>query len=68
MTDEIVETYVFEGVEVYLTGRVATKAQKPGSNHTEPQRLFEIKPVDKSFDYVKWVRPTDLFKVSKVDT
>ena len=61
------ETFVYDGVEVRLTGRVAKKAQNPSSQDKKQNMLFEVTPVDKTFDWVKWVRPTDLYKISNND-
>lgn len=55
-------TYVFEGAEVKKTGRTAEKKCMVGTRVKE-FILIEITPVDKTFDWKKWVRPDDLYVV-----
>lgn len=62
------KTYIFEGTEVSPTGRVATKTIGPVATSATGAAgrkffLFEVAPVDKSFDWKKWVRREDLFEV-----
>lgn len=63
---EKVETYVFDGTEVRLTGRRAEKhLEKPG----KPPRLIgtqvEITPIDRDGPtWTKWVDQSSLFKVT----
>jgi hypothetical protein len=53
------ETYVYDGEEVRLTGRVAERVTKSKVIH----QLVEIRPVNNFFDWNKWVNPTELYKV-----
>ena len=70
MTDHK-ETFVFDGIEVYKTGRVAEKQiskikrnalQKKG---LKPDQMVEIKPLDSDMApfKVKWVEEDRLFLV-----
>ena len=60
MTD-LVQTYVYENVEVKKTGRMAQKTLKSGSI----DQLVEITPVDTIVgSWKKWVRDAELFEVS----
>lgn len=56
------ETFVFEGTEVAKTGRIAVKTLQIRDKSKE-MTLIEITPVDKTFDWKKWVRPEDLYVV-----
>lgn len=56
------ETFVYEGTEVKKTGRAAVKTLTAGTR-TKELSLVEITPVDKTFDWKKWVRPEDLYTV-----
>jgi len=52
-------TYIFENVEVQLTGRVAEK-----TGRTRTYALVEITPVDKDGPtWFKWVEKNQLFTV-----
>jgi hypothetical protein len=58
------KTYVYDGVEVRKTGRVATRTHgtlpySPPAKST----LVEITPVDSDMDWKKWVDPRVLFTV-----
>lgn len=58
------ETWVHEGVEVTKTGREATRELKNAKGVIiRTMVLVEIKPVDESFDWKKWVDPAQLFTV-----
>lgn len=59
------QTYVFEGVEVVKTGRVAVKnITKRGSLiPVKSFEIVEIEPLDKSMDWKKWIDPNQLFTV-----
>jgi hypothetical protein len=54
------QTFVFEGTEVVKTGRTAVRKIGPASKEFV---LYEVKPVDTTFDWKKWVRPEDLYEV-----
>lgn len=66
MTDDIVQTFIFEGREYVLTGRVAMKKSERGRE----RELVEIRPVtvrdleDKTYN--KWVRRAELFNISEI--
>lgn len=64
-----VDTYVYEGVEVTLTGRVAAKEKKMSSGKIIRDELLEVTPVKKPGVPVwrKWVKAKDLFKVASSD-
>lgn len=55
-------TYVYDGTEVVKTGREAVREISVGRN-TRKVTLVEIKPVDESFDWKKWVEPSLLYVV-----
>lgn len=58
-------TYVHEGVEVAMTGRTANRKIPTRPNAKEAMlTLVEIEPIDKSFDWKKWVDPRQLYVVS----
>lgn len=61
------KTYVFQNVEVKLTGRTADRELKPTRRSTEPTvaTLYEITPVDQenSGSWKKWVRISELFEI-----
>lgn len=54
--------YVHDGVEVMKTGREATRSVGTGPR-ARTLTLVEIMPVDKTFDWRKWVDPAVLFTV-----
>jgi len=60
------ELYVYDGIEVKLTGRTAVKQMKEstisGSGRKE-QILVEITPTDPSMEWKKWVREIDLYLI-----
>lgn len=59
-------TYIFNGMEYYLTGRVATKNSDKIS--FSDIRYVEIKPLNEDTDdYNKWVHSDQLFVVKRVD-
>ncbi len=60
------QTYVYNGKEVYLTGRSATKKRRSGS----PRVLYEtrqIKYINMNDDNVAsdWVELKDLYEITK---
>lgn len=57
------KTYVFDGIEVIKTGRVAIKKKTTLSGKEYNSELVEIKPIDKYIEWTKWVIPGDLFEV-----
>lgn len=56
------EHCVYEGAEVVKTGRIAKK-QITINGKIREFELVEITPFDSDFDWKKWVRPEDLFKI-----
>jgi hypothetical protein len=60
------KTYVHDGVEVILTGRVAISEKKMASGKVIRSELVEVKPIKKPGVPVweKWVKPKDLFEVA----
>ena len=61
MTDK---TYVYNGKEVVLTGRTATKELRSGRNRT----LYEIRPLTatpEQKDFNEWVEMEDLFEIGE---
>jgi hypothetical protein len=66
------QTYVYDGVEVKKTGRVAkrqipAKTVRSTRQITGQVELVEIKPIDELADWKKWVRETDLYLVDNND-
>lgn len=67
------ETFVYDGVEVYKTGRVAsqqvTKARKTAlaKRNALPDQMIEVKPVDGEMSpfKFKWVKEESLYKVGE---
>jgi hypothetical protein len=58
------ETFVFEGVEVSKTGRTAIREiKKPNGTVASTTQIVEIKPIDDSMEWKKWVDPKLLFIV-----
>lgn len=58
------ESFVFEGVEVIQTGRTAIREiKKPNGTVASTTKIVEIKPIDESMDWKKWVDPKLLFIV-----
>ncbi len=58
-------TWVFDGVEVVKTGREATR--EVGRTTLRSGRvlsLVEIKPLDESIEWKKWVSPDHLYVVT----
>jgi len=55
-------TYIHDGVEVKKTGRVATKSTM--RNNSIHFQIVEITPIDKSYNWTKWVRPEDLYIIT----
>jgi hypothetical protein len=55
------KTYVYDGVEVVLTGR---KAKKPSNVANRMLVLYEVEPKDKeSIQWKKWVSTRDIFTI-----
>lgn len=52
-------TYVFDGTEVKLTGRKASKKISQNRSHI----LHEITPVTEDFDWKKWVPEEQLYEI-----
>jgi hypothetical protein len=62
------ETFVFEGTEVIKTGRTATREVKnPKGVLIMTKTLIEVTPVDDTFDWKKWVDPSQLYIVKGKD-
>jgi hypothetical protein len=60
------KTYVYEDIEVKLTGRVATRQGKRAVSRSEAkaiETLYEIEPVDPLVKWLKWVRIDQLFEI-----
>lgn len=63
------ESYVFNGTEVILTGRVASRTVQKSSRRSKSEQqftetLYEIRPADpESIQWTKWVKIEDLFKI-----
>jgi hypothetical protein len=57
------QTWVHEGVEVVKTGREAVREVQTMRGETIKRILVEIKPLDESADWKKWVDPSQLFVV-----
>lgn len=58
----MIENFVYDGVQVTKTGRTAIK-KHPTRGHII-DTLVEISPVDiEAFQWKKWVRENDLFKI-----
>lgn len=60
------KTYVFEGVEVKLTGRVAKKPSTMNANVTLIQ--YEVHPADdEAVQWKKWAKEADLFIIEETE-
>ena len=61
-------TYIHDGVEVVLTGRLARREGKHVRSRTRSQPLIdvlvEIEPVDKNIEWKKWVKKEELYEVT----
>lgn len=60
--------YVFEGTEVKMTGRIATKeivayGSRNSGNPKKEMTLYEITPASDEFDWKKWVPLEQLFVI-----
>ncbi len=67
---KVSDTYVYENVEVILTGRTAERSVGRKTKRTNPRidLLVEITPKDKEDgSWKKFVRMTDLYKIVDVD-
>lgn len=60
------KSYVYDGVEVTLTGRIAINEKKGSSGKITRNELVEVTPIKKPGVPVwnKWVKPKDLFEVA----
>ena len=64
-------TYIYDNIEVVLTGRSASKKQKERrtSTNSTPKQLLEITPVDQTIDdWKKWVSLEDMYIIDEDDT
>jgi hypothetical protein len=60
----VTETYVYDGVEVEPTGRIASRTVELTSKKYV-DTLIEIKPVDNSGPtWKRWVKQLELYKIS----
>ena len=74
MVDTTDESFVYEGMEWNLTGRVATRPvfhKRDVNRQVGQMRVVEIKPAnltisDSSLN--KWVNPRDLFYIQEVES
>lgn len=57
------QTFVYDGQEVQLTGRIATRRLRTTSGKEIESRLVEITPVGEESGWKKWVNPEQLFTV-----
>ena len=55
------QTFLFEDVEVQLTGRTATRKLRSG----KVDERVEITPVEITPVWKKWVRKTDLYEIGE---
>lgn len=56
------KTYIYDGIEVYQTGRTAERKLSSG----KLDELVEITPVDSiTGTWKKWVRETELYEVKE---
>lgn len=58
------ESYVYDGVEVKKTGRIAVREIKQLPGKVNKHYLHEIQPVDPDIDWKKWVNPEHLYVVT----
>ena len=60
------KSYVYDGVEVTLTGRIAINEKKGSSGKITRNELVEVTPIKKPGVPVwnKWVKPKALFEVA----
>lgn len=58
------KTYVYDGQEVQLTGRVAKRKLRTTSGKEIESRLVEITPVGEESGWKKWINPEQLYTVS----
>lgn len=59
------QTYVYDGIEVVLTGRTASKPLRSGKSDT----VVEITPLTQQVGLwrQRWVRPAELYIITKQD-
>lgn len=63
-----IATYVYDGREIYLTGRIANVNTKTAKRNQSP--LVEILPVGTPMGdttYAQWVRTDELFVIDDLD-
>ena len=58
------ETFVFEGVEVRKTGRIASREIKTLKS-SKTITIVEITPVSEHDGWKKWVNPSELYRVEQ---
>ncbi len=68
--EEIKKTFVFDGVEVTLTGRIAVNEKKMSSGKIITNELVEVTPIKKPGVPVwnKWIKRKDLFEIAPAKT
>ncbi len=59
------QTFVYEGTEVKLTGRIAIKKTFSPLGTEVTHKLVEIEPVDDESSWKKWVDEKSLFHVTR---
>jgi hypothetical protein len=60
------KTFVFDNVEVKLTGRIAEKVIKLSTKELK-DILIEVQPVDSTGpQWKKWVKKVDLYEISDI--
>lgn len=61
------EIYIYENIEVHLTGRFAKRGSEESNQHSTKNLLCEITPVDENQGtWKKWVSFATLYKVFTV--
>lgn len=66
-TQDKIMTYVFDGKEVHLTGRIATPQKNAPKTS---QRMVEVVPVgsaDGDTTYAKWVKMSELLIIQNLE-
>jgi len=58
-----VATYIYDEIEVKLTGRTATKKRKRTRSDKPDLTLHEVQPLDDKIQWTRWVDLNDLFLV-----
>lgn len=61
-------SFVYEGIEVKKTGRIAKKSIKRLNRNATEFQLVEITPCDTINTWLKWVREDDLYTIQPMDS